>query len=219
MRWKRLKLSEILKQPERDLNKLNEKEKRDLAMKGIEDLIECKKDIDKKEFEEMFGDGIKLNLGCGNKKMEGFINIDSRESVKPDIVWDLEKGLPITSTEQLPIDSVTGVYASHIFEHIKNFIPLMEDIYRVCKNGAKVYAIVPIYTSTHAFSDPTHVRYFGDYTFQYFSKGKFKEMNIDKFDYDFNCDFRIISQSINDGIMTVIMEVVKCQKRKKKMKE
>lgn len=184
-------------------------------MKGIEDLIETKKEIDKKQFIEQFGDGIKLNLGCGNRKMEGFINIDSRESVKPDILWDLENRLPF----DIKSDSVTGVYASHIFEHIRNFIPLMEDIYRICKNNAKVHAIVPIYTSTHAFSDPTHVRYFGTYTFQYFSKGKFKEMNIDKFDYDFNCDFRIINQSINDGIMTIIMEVVKCQEKKKNMKE
>ena len=211
MRWKRLKLSQILKHPERDLSKLNEIEKRDLAMKGIEDLIECKKDINKKEFEEQFGDGIKLNLGCGNKKKEGFINIDSTDRVKPDIVWDLEKGLP----PNIAYNSVTGVYASHIFEHIRNFIPLMEDIYRVCKNKAKVHAIVPLYTSTHAFSDPTHVRYFGTYSFQYFSK-EFKKRCLDKFDYDFKCDFRIIDQSINDGIMTVIMEVVKCQKKKMK---
>ena len=36
----------------------------------------------------------KLNIGCGNEKMQGFINIDISEKVKPDIVVDIEKGLP-----------------------------------------------------------------------------------------------------------------------------
>ena len=207
-----MKLSQILGNPSRDLSKMTEKEKRDLAMEGIEELIEYKKEYDKKEFEKQFGDGLKLNLGCGNRKKEGFINIDSRESVKPDIVWDLEKGLP----PNIAYNSVTGVYASHIFEHIKNFIPLMQDIYKVCKNKAKVVAIVPLYTSKHAFGDPTHVRYFADYTFQYFSKdSEFKRRNLHLFDYDFDCDFRVINQTIQDGIMTIILEVNKNAKKKR----
>ena len=32
----------------------------------------------------------KLNLGCGNKKIDGYINIDGSEYCKPDLVLNLE---------------------------------------------------------------------------------------------------------------------------------
>ena len=32
---------------------------------------------------------IKLNLGCGDRKMHGFINIDAREEVLPDVVYNV----------------------------------------------------------------------------------------------------------------------------------
>ena len=34
---------------------------------------------------------MKLNYGCGNMKLEGFINIDIEPSVKPDITCDIRK--------------------------------------------------------------------------------------------------------------------------------
>ena len=207
-----MKLSQILGQPEMDLTNFTEIEKRDLAMKDIDGLIAYKKELDKKEFEEQFGNGIKLNLGCGNRKKEGFTNIDLRESVNPDIVWDLENGLPKSIRE----NSVTGVYAFHILEHIRNLIPLMEDIYRVCKNKAKVYISAPYFKATLAFSDPTHVRFFTEHTFEYFSQ-QHREKNLEKFDYNIKCDFNILDTVIDDnGIMAVTMEVIKCQKKKKK---
>ena len=206
-----MKLNQILKQPSRDLSKLNEIEKRDIAMNGIEKLIEEKKKYDKEDFEEMFGTGVKLNLGCGNRKKEGFINIDSRESVKPDVVWDLEKGLPF----DIKFNSVTGVYASHILEHINNIIPLMEVIYWVCKDKAKFYISVPYFKSTLAFSDPTHVRFFTEHSFEYFSQ-EHRKKNLSRYDYDINCDFKILDIKIENDIMNVIMEVVKCQEKEKK---
>jgi len=40
---------------------------------------------------------LKLNLGCGLDKREGYINLDVRKEVKPDIVCDLEHSfLPFT---------------------------------------------------------------------------------------------------------------------------
>ena len=28
---------------------------------------------------------VKLNLGCGHRKLDGWVNIDNREEVKPDL--------------------------------------------------------------------------------------------------------------------------------------
>jgi hypothetical protein len=53
---------------------------------------------------------MKLNLGCGNKKIAGFINVDEREDVEPDIVYD------ITHISQR-FDNVDLIYASHVIEH------------------------------------------------------------------------------------------------------
>ena len=34
---------------------------------------------------------IKLNLGCGNRKMYGFVNVDARQEVNPDIIYNVAK--------------------------------------------------------------------------------------------------------------------------------
>ncbi len=53
----------------------------------------------------------KLNLGCGTRKIYGFINIDARVEVDPDIVAD------ITNLDYKDVDLI---YAAHVLEHFKN---------------------------------------------------------------------------------------------------
>ncbi|GAH43148.1 unnamed protein product [marine sediment metagenome] len=51
-----------------------------------------------------------LNLGAGNKRLSGYVNIDSREECNPDLVCDIRK---------LPYDdnSVDKILALDILEH------------------------------------------------------------------------------------------------------
>ena len=61
---------------------------------------------------------IKLNLGCGSKKLPGFVNVDSQPMEDPDVVVRLD-------VDRWPWDdnSVEAVEASHVIEHIAaNFI-------------------------------------------------------------------------------------------------
>ena len=53
---------------------------------------------------------IKLNVGCGNRKMHGFINVDAREDVNPDRVADV-------SQLQKEFQNVDLIYACHVLEH------------------------------------------------------------------------------------------------------
>ena len=53
---------------------------------------------------------IKLHLGCFDRKIHGFINIDIRKDVCPDIVDDVFK---LTSFED---GSVDLIYACHVLE-------------------------------------------------------------------------------------------------------
>ena len=119
---------------------------------------------------------MKLNLGCGQSKKKGYINIDSSKQVNPDKVIDLEKArLPFKD------NSVDEIIAEHVLEHINNFTPLMHEMYRVCKNNSIIKIKTPFYSSWGQFNDPTHVRFFSPFTFNYFSKGEYShEVNAQK---------------------------------------
>ena len=56
---------------------------------------------------------IKLNIGCGDSKLEGYINIDINEDNNPDIALDIRRGIP------LPDGSVSEILFFHTIEHIE----------------------------------------------------------------------------------------------------
>ena len=130
---------------------------------------------------------MKLHLGCGNDYKEGYFNCDLSEQVNPDKVINLEKPLPFEN------DSVDEIIAYHILEHINNFIPLMHEIHRVCKKGAKIFIKTPFYTGWGQYNDPTHVRFFSIYTFQYFKKGNYSHEVCEKdmFNYKVKINYAI----------------------------
>lgn len=55
---------------------------------------------------------MKLNLGCFNKKIYGFINVDIRPDVNPDVIDDAFK------LEKFHENSAELIYCSHMFEHL-----------------------------------------------------------------------------------------------------
>jgi len=69
-----------------------------------------------------------LNLGCGNQKIKGCINIDSRKECNPDLVYDI-KELPYEP------NSIDGIYVLDVLEHIpRNLIFLtLKHWYKILK--------------------------------------------------------------------------------------
>jgi len=53
---------------------------------------------------------IKLNLGCGERKIHGFINVDARQEVLPDVVYNVAK-------IHEKFQNVDLIYASQVLEH------------------------------------------------------------------------------------------------------
>lgn len=131
----------------------------------------------KKQFN---GNNLKLHLGCGNDRKEGYINCDISEEVKPDFVLDLDK-TPLPFKD----NSVSEIIANHVFEHVEGFVQLMHEIYRICRPEAIIKIKVPFYSAWGQFNDPTHIRFFTPFTFNYFKKGNYShEVRCDKDMFD-----------------------------------
>jgi SAM-dependent methyltransferase len=115
----------------------------------------------------------KLYLGCDEDYKKGHVNIDKNKNIKADIYLDLEGSLPFGD------NSVDEIIANHVIEHIHNFIPLMDELNRVCKEGATIKFKTPFYSSWGQFNDPTHIRFFTPFSFNtYFDYWKKKKVKL-----------------------------------------
>jgi predicted SAM-dependent methyltransferase len=136
---------------------------------------------------------MKLNLGCGNQKYKGYLNVDSNPRCKPDKIVDLEKRLPFKD------NTFEEVTAEHIIEHISDTERIMKEIWRICKNGAVVKITVPHYKTEAAFTDPTHKRFFSPGTFEYFTKKR-------KTSYYFDFEYEIVNIKVErKGILRKLL--------------
>ena len=88
---------------------------------------------------------IKLNLGCGYRKMHGFINVDARDNLSPDVVADVSK-------IDEKFKDVDLIYACHVLEHFPlrpfTFQPItwgdvLSSWYRTLKPGGILRLAVP----------------------------------------------------------------------------
>jgi ubiquinone/menaquinone biosynthesis C-methylase UbiE len=110
-------------------------------------------------------ENLKINMGCGEKTYSDYINLDKIKLPNVNVVWDLEKSpLPFKD------NSVSEILCEHIVEHVNNFIPLMEEFHRICKNEAVIKIAAPYYKYEGAYRDPTHVRFFTEHSFDYFQE-------------------------------------------------
>ncbi len=103
--------------------------------------------MEKVFYNDQFTEGpIKIDIGCGPWKKEGFIGIDNEEGSTQwknvpgakaiDINYDLSKGIPFAD------GTVEEVFASHFLEHT-DLMFMLGEIHRVLKPGGKLEFIVP----------------------------------------------------------------------------
>jgi len=97
----------------------------------------------------------KLHIGCGYNKKVGWFNIDTAKEVNPDMVVDIEQGLPF------PDNSFEEIYSEHCLEHVRpeHWRFVLAEIARVAKHDCILELDLPfdnISTRTH----PDHYRTF-----------------------------------------------------------
>ncbi|MGB6687924.1 MAG: methyltransferase domain-containing protein [Terracidiphilus sp.] len=81
--------------------------------------------------------------------------------------------------------SVDEFLLSHVIEHVRNTLPLMQELHRVAKPDAKATIRVPYGGSDDAWEDPTHVRSYFQQSFGYFS-----QPNYWRADYGYRGDWQ-----------------------------
>ncbi|MBW2596848.1 MAG: methyltransferase domain-containing protein [Deltaproteobacteria bacterium] len=116
---------------------------------------------------------IRINLGCGKRKVKGYINIDIDPAHEPDLILDLSKcALPYGD------NSVDEVRAFDFLEHIPlgKTIFVIDEIWRVLKPGGKFEHFTPSTDGRGAFQDPTHLSFWNINSWLYFTDGIWANM-------------------------------------------
>ena len=110
---------------------------------------------------------LKLNLGCGETRIPGYINVDKFGT--PDIKHDLESFPWPWET-----NSISEILLIHVLEHlgkdVETYFGIFKEMYRICTHGANVRIVVPHFRHNFFYDDPTHVRVVTPLGLKLFSK-------------------------------------------------
>lgn len=120
---------------------------------------------------------VKLNLGCGEKYLDGYINCDIVKGLKKDRYVNLNK-FPYP----FPTNYADEIWMDMVLEHLDDLVAVMNELHRILKHNAFLKIIVPYAKSDWAIQDPTHIHFFNeksmdyfieDYRYNYYTKRRF----------------------------------------------
>jgi SAM-dependent methyltransferase len=126
----------------------------------------------------------KLNLGCGSKYLEGWINLDNNKNNKADVYWNLDEfPWPFKDCE------FDYILMDAVLEHLDDPVRALKEAHRILKEGGVLKIKVPHYTSTIAYGDLTHKHFFS-----------YKSIYVEpEKGVGFNTFFKVVSWKINFG--------------------
>jgi SAM-dependent methyltransferase len=130
----------------------------------------------------------KLDVGCGDKKREGYTGMDVVSLPCVDIVHDMNlTPWPFTDS------TFDEVIFDDVLEHSTNLLGILSEVFRVAKPGAIIKISTPHFSSDNMYSDPTHTTFFSSRSFNYFDKSLAYKHSF----YLKDVDFRIIKCHIS----------------------
>ena len=101
--------------------------------------------------------GLVLDVGAGWSEYghmlsrEGacsFLTLDLRTETRPDVVGDLEKGLPFRD------NSLDGIFLNNVLEHVARTDMVIRESHRVLKPGGRFIFTVPFLMPVHRYLSP-----------------------------------------------------------------
>lgn len=107
---------------------------------------------------------LRLNIGCGNDKREGYINLDVSPDVNPDVVRDIKRGLPFND------NTFERVLAHNVLTQLldsKDFLFVMNELWRVAIPCGIIQIRVPHASDICSHQDPMDCRLFTEESFTY----------------------------------------------------
>lgn len=78
---------------------------------------------------------LRLDIGCGSNKKEGFLGLDINKTEATDIIADATN-LPFKD------NCIDYIYSRRCIQHVRNDVKALEEIYRVLKIGGKLQLTV-----------------------------------------------------------------------------
>ena len=103
---------------------------------------------------------LKLDLGGRLNGQPGYASVNLKDA---DLCFDLNESWPLEDC------SVGVVRAFDVFEHLKDPLHTMKELYRVLAPGGYAFIQVPLTDGRGAFQDPTHCSFWNENSFLYYT--------------------------------------------------
>ena len=115
----------------------------------------------------------RLNLGCSNQILDGWVNVDCRQLTGVDKIQDLDN-----KHWDWPDGSVDEILMSHCLEHVKDPLAALRECRRVLKVDGKITIRVPHANGSLAYS-PNHYSRFSVQWFLAFACSANDQIKLD----------------------------------------
>lgn len=108
---------------------------------------------------------MRVNLGCGFKPLDGWLNLDKNPADDSIMYCDIEDVLPLAD------DSCEEILLDNVVEHLRDIPKLIRELDRCLMSGGTVKIVTPHFTSAASWRDPTHTQHLSYFSFDYLNSG------------------------------------------------
>ena len=109
-----------------------------------------------------------LDMGAAHARPDGYLGVDQHPADRVEIVAKLPAPLPLA-------DSSVGVIRAYDFlEHVGDKVALFNELHRLLAPGGLLLSQTPSTDGRGAFQDPTHVAFYNENSFWYFTEAQYQ---------------------------------------------
>jgi O-antigen biosynthesis protein len=121
-----------------------------------------------------------LSFGPADSKPPGYIGVNATDGPGIDIAAHISEGI------DLPDSSVGVIRAVDFLPHIEEKIAVFNEFYRLLAHGGMLLTLTPSTDGRGAFQDPTHVAFYNENSFWYYT-----DRDYARFAPDLTCRFQV----------------------------